>query len=177
MRHIIRGGRYFRIGARAWQNLRDTSYAKALGGRWNVAGSFGALYLNATIEVAAANARRLHEGELYSLDDLRPEMQPDLVPFDVERRPFVDAVGRNGLRALRLPPRTPYGVPHGPCQEAAARAYAAGELGIAAHSAADANATSFVGEELAVFDRAVGAAKARRRIRFDRWYYRSPSRG
>ena len=57
MQTVERAGERYRVCDPSWRDPLDTTYAKRFGGRWNVADSLGALYLNATIAVAAANAR------------------------------------------------------------------------------------------------------------------------
>jgi len=54
---------------------------------------FGALYLNASLDVARANARR-HAQESFgvSIDDLVDERLPDLQHYEVVSADFVDAV-------------------------------------------------------------------------------------
>ena len=59
-RSVSRGGPYDRVAAPEWIDPADTAYSKQRGGRWNPVGELGALYLNATIQVAAANARAQH---------------------------------------------------------------------------------------------------------------------
>lgn len=146
-----RGGAYFRVCKPDWIDCGDTSYSKAAGGRWNPPGQFGALYLNATLQVAAAQARQQHAGRAVGLFDLRPDRRPDLAVFEVPRLVVIDAVTPAGVRALGLPARYPIGVPWPRCQSIGRGAY--GDLaGVAARSAAEARPERSVGEELAVFD-------------------------
>ncbi len=128
------------------------------------------LYLNASIAVAAANARRVYENEIATLFDLRPEFRPDLQYVGIREDAFVDAVTPAGVRALRLPASFPHGSSHGVCQRIGGRAYAAGERGIATRSNAGATPTRTIGEELAIFDNALHLAVRRERVPFDRWY-------
>jgi hypothetical protein len=69
-----------------WVDCGDMSFSK-IGGRWTPRGEFGALYLNATIRVAAAQARHQHEGR---------------ATFDVPTVTVVDVVDADPIRALRL---------------------------------------------------------------------------
>jgi len=170
LRYLERSGAYARICDPAWADPLDTSYAAKYGGRWNAAGSFGVLYTNATIAVAAANARRNFEREIATVFDLRPEFRPDLQYVEVRAAPFVDAVTDAGVRALRLPRTFPFRVAHAPCQRIGARSHARRDNGIASRSSAEATPTTVVGEELAVFDIAIGLVTRRERVRFDRWY-------
>jgi RES domain-containing protein len=170
VRHVERSGPYSRVCDPSWTDPLDATFAARHGGRWNAPGSFGVLHLNATIAVAAANARRNYDGEIATLFDLRPEHRPDLQLVDVQLATFVDVVTPAGVRAVRLPAAFPYGVQHDPCRRIGARAYAARENGIATRSNADATATTFVGEELAAFDTALALARRMERLPFARWY-------
>ena len=171
MRAVTRGGIYYRICDPAWKHPLDTSYARRAGGRWNPPDQFGALYLNATAEVAAANARRNFGGEIATLYDLQPAQRPNLVVARVSESCFVDVVTPEGLRSLRLPASYPIDVTHKKCQAIAKRAYDASKFdGMACRSNADATKTSFLGEELAVFDRAIALVRQERRLAFARWY-------
>lgn len=165
---VIREGEYYRVCKPEWHDCADTTYAKMHGGRWNAAGAFGALYLNATKKVAAAQARHQHAGRAIGLFDLRPVRRPDLATFAVPRLRAVDAVSNDGLRRLRLPQTYPIGVEWAPCQRIARRAFAASLAGVAARSAAEARPTSGVGEELAVFDTL--ALVPTKRVPFASWY-------
>lgn len=166
MKHVRRGGRYLRVVDPSWDDPLDTSFAERAGGRWNPAGRFGALYLNATVDVAAANARRNFAGEIATLFDLRPAARPQLQVVAVRTAAFVDAVTAAGLRAVRLPAAYPAGTTWRRTQQVAAQAYAARERGIACRSAALPE-----GEELAVFDRHVEELVDRgERIAFAHWY-------
>ena len=153
--HVVRGGVYYRVCDPAWKNPADTTYAKRFGGRWNVRGEFGALYLNATIAVAAANARRalrMQFGDAVTFADIRPERRPDLQTFVVSGTAFIDAVSDDGIAA---------------CQRVARACYAAGEAGIAARSAVQRS-----GEELAVFDSHIGIVRLapKGRATFGQWF-------
>ena len=156
----------------SWADPLDTSFAKSHGGRWNPAGSFGVLYLCATIAVAASNARRAYEGEIATLFDLLPEQRPDLQIVTVTPFRVVDAASDAGLRSLRLPATYPAGVPWSRCQGIGRRMYDRGENGIACRTADAAARTSvpIEGEELVVFDRAVRHVARRERLRFAQWY-------
>jgi len=165
-----RSGTYYRVCKPDWLNCADTSYSKVTGARWNPRGAFGALYVCATIEVAAANARTHHSGRAIGLFSLRPERRPRLQRFDVPAAQYVDVVTPKGVAAAGLPPEFPYGVGWARCQPIAAQAHAKGKCGIACRSAAECSATGWLGEELAVFDsapqpKAVGKPRA-----FADWY-------
>lgn len=166
---IKRGGTYYRVCNPSWTNPADTSYAKRNGGRWNPPGAFGALYLNQTVVVAAANARRsltLEFGDAATFADLRPERRPDLQAFTVKEERFVDIVTDRGVAAVELPATYPDGVSHRECQALAQELYDRGEAGVAARSAVG------DGEELAIFDSHAKLARRKRggRQRFEAWY-------
>jgi RES domain-containing protein len=147
------GGTYYRVCDPGWTDPLDTSFAKKSGGRWNPPGVFGAIYLNKTRDVAAANARRQFEGEIATLYDLQPNQQPDLVTVMVDEA------------SLRLPASYPVGVVHERCHEIAELAYTDENIaGVACRSNAEATETSIVGEELAVFDRSSGSKQRWRRF-------------
>jgi len=166
--HVTRGGLYYRVCDPTWANPADTSYAKRHGGRWNPPGEFGALYLNRTVDVAAANARRsLYQqfGDAVTFDDLQPSMLPYLLHVAVDEHAFVDACSDRGLEALHLPASYPTGCEHDVCQTIGRAAKDAGEAGVAARSAARPN-----GEELAIFDSHLHLHHPGTREPFERWY-------
>lgn len=172
MRYVERGGLHFRVCDPAWVDPLDTSFAKAHGGRWNQAGSFGVLYLCATIAVAAGNARRAYEGEIATLFDLLPERRPDLQVVRVQAVRVVDAATDAGLRSLRLPLTYPLGASWRRCQAVGKRVHARGDNGIACRTA-DASTwtnSAIEGEELVLFDRAVRAVTRLKRLPFAQWY-------
>jgi RES domain-containing protein len=157
------------VVAPAWVNPADTTYSKQRGGRWNPPGEFGALYLNATVAVAAANARAQHAGRALKLFDLLPGARPELVTFTVPTTEALDACTPDGIAALGFAANFPYGVSWPPCQQIGRKAHKAGLAGVAARSNAEATATTFIGEELALFEE-FAALKPRRRSKFSNWY-------
>jgi hypothetical protein len=166
-----RGGPYYRVYNPAWADPPDdTSYSKSAGGRWNARGAFGALYLNATVLVAAAQARFQHNNRALKLFDLQPHARPMLATFDVDETVVVDDVDATGVRALRLPASFPFAVDHEPCRKIAQRAHAAGIAGVAARSNAEATATTTVGEELALFDTHPLPKQVGQGVAFADWY-------
>lgn len=174
---VARAGRYYRVGDPPWDDCCDTSFSKALGGRWNPPGAFGVLYLCRTLAVAAANARQNFAGEIHSLYDLKPEFRPVVMEFaigGVPERTFVDAVTDEGLAAAGLPTTYPFSgkakVSYAACRQVGNVSYATAERGIACRSAAEATAGSWLGEELALFDRSTGIARSGRRRAFADWY-------
>lgn len=177
-RHIRRSGQYFRVCDPEWTDCTDTSYSKDAGGRWNEPGRFGVLYLCRDLKVAAANARKNFDGEIHSLYDLKSEFRPVLMEFSLGRSPghrFVDAVSSAGVAELGLPPSYPLTaggvtVSRARCRAVGFGAYTSGEAGIACRSAAEATQAAWVGEELALFDRASAHAAPGRRRAFETWY-------
>lgn len=164
----VRSGVYFRVCTPDWIDCADTSFAKAQGGRWNPPGEFGALYLNQTKSVAAANARRQHAGRAIGLFDLRPARRPDLAEFPIAELTVLDVVSGAALDELELPPDYPVGVGRGRCHAIARRAYAQPLAGVAALSAAEPYAAGPAGEELAIFDTHPQAPT--KRTPFTDWY-------
>jgi len=122
--------------------------------------------MNATVDVARANARRHARASFgVELEDLADSRLPDLQWYDVVAAKHVDAVSARGIRMLELPADYPR-IPHAPCRQIAERAYAQNEHGIAALSAERAT-----DEELVVFDRDVLVLTAKReRDPFAKWF-------
>jgi RES domain-containing protein len=147
-----RVGAFFRVCKPEWADCADVSYSKMQGGRWNPPGEFGALYLNATIAGAGAQARHQHVGRAIGLFDLRPCRRPELASFDVPKAAVIDAATKAGIAALGLPRDAPIGVLHEDCWPSSRVAYNRGLAGVACLSAAEARTGSFVGEQLAYFD-------------------------
>jgi hypothetical protein len=170
LRSLQRGGAYFRLFKPGWSDPLDTSYSKSRGGRWTPPGEFGALYLNATIEVAAANARAQHTGRAVGLFDLLPQRRPSLMTVDLPKSEVADVVTDAGVAAAGFPLEYPLGVDHPACWQVARFSYGdAGFAGIASRSNAECTPSHCVGEELAWFDRSSQPAAGRRRT-FEEWY-------
>ncbi len=169
MKFIRRGGVYFRVCDPEWVSPLDTSFNKKWGGRWNPPGKFGLLHLNATIRVAAANARKHFEDEIHTLFDLRPQYRPVLYDVAVRRSEFVDCVTDQGLRDVGLRARYPENTSWLRTRGVGIRAHQNNEDGIASRSAAE--MVRDLGEELAIFDgRITALAKLRHRRSFGKWY-------
>jgi RES domain-containing protein len=148
---VSRSGTYWRVVDPDWVDPTDSSYSKTHGGRWNPPGEFGALYLNGSIRVAAANARARFEHRAVKLFDLTAEFRPQLVTFDLPPVELVDAASDEGIADLGLPPNFPYGVPWEPCQSIAREARETQLDGVTSRSNAEATPTFTVGEEVALF--------------------------
>ena len=154
MRHLKRGGRYYRgLGPTFLWSGRpdDTSFSKKYGGRWNPKGEFGALYLAADLETARANGieivKRLF-GDAASIDDLAdPESFFEVQAFEIVTSAFVDALTTAGRKSLKLPLKSRKGAGYEQTQAIARKAYVGAEPGIAYLSALLPN-----DEELAIFD-------------------------
>lgn len=167
---IRRGGTYYRVFKPGWTNPLDPSFSKRQGGRWTPRGEFGALYLNATVRVAAANARFKHAGRAIGLFDLRPERRPWLMDVEVPSQNVADVVTPAGIAAAGLPKDYPIGVDHPTCWPIARAAYAdKNKAGIASRSNAECTSGSCPGEELAWFDRSKPVTELVRRD-FGAWY-------
>lgn len=176
MRHIARGGRYFRVADPDWDDPLDASYSSRFGGRWNSPGAFPVCYLNRDLATARANARVFLDDRLrglpFTVDDLDPDGLPVLVATDVPGDDFVDVVTVRGRLAAGLPrnyPRNDDGTPVGweRCRPVGAEAWRGGEPGIACRSAAPGAPEN--GEELAWFPRRTRLDPLTR-LRFDDWF-------
>ena len=172
MRHVRRGGEYLRIADPAWSNPLSPEYARRRGGRWNPPGSFGVVYLNASMEVARAQLRHKLEPRGIRPEDLEPDHGPVLVHTEVPPDRYVDAISEEGLVALGLPSTYPLDdggrpIQHAECQPIGQQAWDAGERGIACRSTAGTAPPD--AEELAFFARQ--ALKRRGTDRFVDWYW------
>lgn len=171
LREVRGTGTYYRIFKSGWRDPLDPSFSLARGGRWNPPGAFGAVYLCATIEVAAANARAQHAGRAIGLFDLQPSRRPSLLQVHVPDGAVLDVVTDAGVRAAGLPLQYPSGVGHERCRAIGREAYAQPTLnGIACRSAAEAKLGHWIGEELAWFDRAAALHENGPRRAFAHWY-------
>lgn len=172
MRRVHREGRFFRVADPSWKNPLDTSFSEQEGGRWNPPGGAPTLYLNDSEATARANVTRLFVGRPYGPLNLDPNAAPDLIDVEVPGGEVVDVVTTEGIAELGLPDSYPVDelgktVPHETTQPIGQRAWDAGELGIAARSAAP--GAERRDEELAIFDRGLRLKQTRRR-RFSDWW-------
>lgn len=173
MRHVLRGGFYYRVCKPDWVDCSDAAFSQIHGGRWNPPGPHAALYLNRTEHLAALQAIENFRGEAHSLFDLRPERRPDLSTVEVPATQVVDAVTGEGLEALGLPASYPDGClgRWDECQVIGEELYGGGEPGIACRSACPGAARE--DEELAWFVReGRGPVESGERRRFGAWFPR-----
>lgn len=166
---------WLRVADPAWIDPLDTSFAAALGGRWNPPGSFPTLYLNEDLTTARAQVLAVLAGSPVTPDDLDAGF--DLVVATLPRsQQAADAVTGRGLVALGLPetyPRHANGRPvrRYACQSVGVAVKEAGLRGVHARSAVIDDGS---GRELAWFPaRESSRASLRRRIPFRDWWYLS----
>jgi RES domain-containing protein len=169
MRHVDRGGPYYRVCKPDWTECADTSHSRTRGGRWNAPGEHAVLYLNRTVRMAALQALENFRGEAHSLFDLRPERRPHLQAFTVLQARYVDVVTPEGIAALGLPDGYPREAGWDACRAIGREAYAAGEQGVACRTACP-GAGDPEHEELALFDRDGRPAEPGQRLPFERWF-------
>ncbi|MBV8530613.1 MAG: RES domain-containing protein [Candidatus Eremiobacteraeota bacterium] len=171
MRRITRGGTYLRVFKPDWNDPLDPNFSKTAGGRWNAPGAFGVVSLNATLVVAAGNARIQHRGRAIGLFDLRPARRPSLLQVHVPNSMTLDVISDRGIRDLRLPAQFPWNVPHERCRAIGLQAYRSrGVRGIASRSAAECTPREWLGEELAWFDSSPALHENGPRHSFATWY-------
>ncbi len=89
--------------------------------------------------------------------------------FNVKTGLFIDIVTDDGIAEAKLPVTYPFEADYAQCRSIGTSAYDDGAPGIACRSHAECTAASFVGEELAVFDR-YEPPLAGKRLSFERWY-------
>jgi len=162
MRIVGASGRYSRVADPTWVDPLDISFSAKTGGRWNPPG-LAALYLNETRDAALANARRaVFERWGRTLEDVRPELLPDLqyVPVSAGGQ-YLDAITTEGIAELGLSQTYPTDIPHPPCQGIGLAADRAGLDGVAPLSA-----VAPTQEELVVFARGMVLVGRGARVRF-----------
>lgn len=152
----MRGGTYLSVADPSWANPLDGSLSAGAGGRWNPPGSFPVVYLFSHVDVARSFVIAKHQGFPYSVTDLRPDRQPDLVQTSVRDESFVDVLTDSGCAAAGLPKTYPRdhakrAIGWDRCRPAGEAAWNQGESGVACRSATARRTDS--GEELAWFQR------------------------
>jgi hypothetical protein len=140
VRHIRRGGRYLRVADPSWRDPLSGEYSRTRGGRWNAPGTFGVVYLNASLDLAKALVRARLEDRGIRPEDILPEAGPVLIATRVPDETFVNAMTDAGLRSVNLPTTYPLDsrgeiIAHRICQPIGQRAWDAGERGIACRAA------------------------------------------
>ena len=168
-----RGGACNRLAEPHWEDPLDTSFSKQHGGRWNVPGAYGVLYLNATERMARLQVEHKLAGQPFEIEDLDPAAQHDLVEVDVAETAALDLVSDDGLQAVGLPVSYPQDadgrpIPHARCRPVGQAAYDEPLPAVACRSAAAGAVRT--DEELAVFDRDVGIVARAARRPFADWY-------
>ena len=169
---VLRDGQsWLRVADPSWIDPLDTSFAQALGGRWNPPGSFATLYLNENLETARAQVIAVLAGSPVDPEDL--DLGFDLVVATLPRdQEVADAISEDGLKALGLPetyPRHRNGRPvrHEDCRRVGQAVHEAGLRGVHARSAVHDE-----GRELAWFPaRESSRATLRERLGFREWWY------
>ncbi|MGH2951477.1 MAG: RES domain-containing protein [Solirubrobacterales bacterium] len=176
MRTIERGGEYLRVADPEWRDPLDGGHAGRGGGRWNPPGSFGSVYLCASVAVARANVYRLLRDQPYGPEDLNPATAPTLIATRVPADRYADLLSARGLESAGLPPTYPRDargrrISWSLCQRVGLAAWDEGHPGIACRSAGPgAPAAGRESEELAFFDRG-RRLRVRARRRFDDWFW------
>lgn len=156
------GRNWLRVADPLWTDALDPSFAAATGGRWNPPGSFPVLYLNGDVGTARMQIDRMVQDQPFTADDLDDDAFLLIAVTLPRGQKCADAVSREGLESLGLPPSYPLGssgdvVEHGVCQSIGADLHEGGLRGVWCISAA---ASVPVGRELAWFP-----ASARSRAR------------
>jgi hypothetical protein len=172
VRHVRRGGPYFRVADPSWAEPLSGALAKAHGGRWNAPGAFGVVYLSAAVALSRALVRSRLEDRGVQPEDVLTQAGPVLIRTTVPEDKYVDAVSEPGLRSLGLPVSYPIDarsrlVEHSVCQPIGRLAWDAGEPGIACRSAVRGAADA--GEEFAYFARR--SLRVEETIRFVDWVH------
>ena len=170
---VQRAGAYNRLAEPSWADPLDTTYSRARGGRWNVPGAFGALYLNRDPRMARLQVHHKLAGQPFGVEDLDPSEQHDLIEVRVDDCDPLDCVTAPGRTDVGLPAGYPLDdqgqpVTYDACQTVSSEAFAARHPGVACRSAAGGATVS--NEELAVFDRDAGLVHQTARRPFSDWY-------
>jgi len=119
---VLTDGRvWLRVASASWKNPLDSNYAQQAGGRWNPAGTYPALYLNADLATARNQLERMLEGYPVGIDDLDEDAFVLVAARLPKRQRCADAVSAAGLKALGLPGSYPLdakgeAIPHSRCQ-------------------------------------------------------------
>lgn len=112
---------WLRVAGKNWKNPLDPTFAQRTGGRWNPAGAYPVLYLNADLATARGQLERMLQGYPAGLDDLDDEAFVLVAAQLPKRQRCADAISVAGLRAVGLSATYPLDakgelVPHSRCQ-------------------------------------------------------------
>ncbi len=177
METTSRKGSFFRVADPSWDDPLDGSFAQRFGGRWNPENSFPVIYLNADMETARANARRMLtvqlQGYPYAAEDVIEDELPVLVSAFVPEGSYLDVVNNDAIVANGLPLTYPLDggstiVPWSVCQPIGVSAHNASLSGVACRSAAALAPAD--GEELAWFAESDVKLTFLETQRFEAWY-------
>jgi RES domain-containing protein len=165
----------YRVVRRGWKDPLDTSYSRRAHHRWNTS-AFEALYCCSSPKVARAVTLDIFRTAGVVVEDLRPEIRPQLVEIAWQGQ-VVDVSTPAGVKDAGFPARYPEGISREATQAAAARWHAEGAEGVACRSASlfRLRFANWTGDyttwsELAVYPaNALVAPKLLRRVRGLNW--------
>jgi RES domain-containing protein len=126
-------GTCFRHQAVRWQFSQPGAGARTLGGRWNPPGSFATLYLAESVEIAAAELRRLADRQGREISDFMPR---HLLEYRVALSGLLDVTNSDAQSSVELTTAELGGDELGPCQAVGEAAHHLGREGVIAPSAA-----------------------------------------
>lgn len=126
-------GHAFRHQAIQWQYSQAGAGARTVGGRWNPPGSFATLYLALSVDVAAAELRRLAARAGREVDDFMPR---HLLEYEIEVGALLDLSHGSAIEAVGLSQEQLHADDATPCQQVGEAAHHLGREGVLAPSAA-----------------------------------------
>jgi RES domain-containing protein len=125
----------YRVVRAGWAILLDTSYSRRKSdNRWNPPDAFEVLYACCSEDVARAIALDTFRYAGIVIDDLQPEVRPQLAEIGWGGE-VVDMASPEGVQAAGFPPTYPTGADHRRTQPCAVRWHAAGHEGVVCRSA------------------------------------------
>jgi RES domain-containing protein len=122
----------FRHQAVEWQYSQPGAGARTIGGRWNPPNSFATLYLGLSIEVVAAEFRRLAERAGRDPADFMPR---HLLQYEIELRAVLDLTDEAAMAAVGLTEAQLRSSNSEACQRVGEAAHHLGREGVLAPSA------------------------------------------
>lgn len=123
-----------RVVKAAWDDPLDASFSQSTADRrWNTE-DFPALYCCCSVSVARAVALDLFRTAGVDLEDLQPDVRPELAEIGW-RGEVVDMVTKDGVRVAGFPPDYPRGVTRAATRSSAEQWHSAGAEGVCARSA------------------------------------------